>query len=74
MEALRDNALGKKIVIEIDEYLRRYGHLGYSLDFGEPLPSDDPSGLMANLKTMVANREYDPRSQEESARQKREGD
>ena len=72
MQALRDNASGKKVVIEIEEYLRRYGHLGYSLDFGEPLPSDDPSGLMANLKTIVANREYDPRSQEESARQKKE--
>ena len=72
MKALRNHADGKKIVAAVDEYLKHYGHLGYSLDFGEPLPSDDPSGLLANVKTMVANSGYDPRSQEESARQKRE--
>ena len=72
MDALRDHPEGDDVVRAIEDYLKIYGHLGYSLDFGEPLPLEDPSGLLASLKTMVANSSYDPVSHEEDARRRRE--
>ena len=72
MQALRDHPEGEVVVNTIDDYLKLYGHLGYSLDFAEPLPLEDPSGLLASLKTMVANRSYDPVRHEEEATRKRE--
>ena len=72
MEALRNLKEGGAVVEGIEDYLNVYGHLGYSLDFGEPLPLEDPSGLLATLKTMVANSNYDPLNHEENATRKRE--
>ena len=72
MAALRDHPEGDEVVGAIENYLKLYGHLGYSLDFAEPLPLEDPSGVLASMKTMVANSNYDPASHEEDARRKRE--
>ncbi len=72
MAALRDHPEGDEVVDAIENYLKLYGHLGYSLDFAEPLPLEDPSGVLASMKTMVANSNYDPASHEEDARRKRE--
>ncbi|MEE8399001.1 MAG: PEP/pyruvate-binding domain-containing protein [Desulfobacterales bacterium] len=60
------------VVEAINEYLSIYGHLGYSLDFAEPLPLEDPSGLLATLKTMISNKDYDPKNHEVKALKKRE--
>ena len=72
MSALRDHPEGDGVVNSIEDYLKLYGHLGYSLDFAEPLPLEDPSGVLASMKTMVANSSYDPRSHEQDATRKRE--
>jgi phosphohistidine swiveling domain-containing protein len=72
MDALHDHPDSRDVINSIEDYLRIYGHLGYSLDFGEALPLDDPSGLLSALKTMVANRSYDPLNHEKDARRKRE--
>jgi pyruvate,water dikinase len=56
----------------IDEYLAAYGHQGYTLDFVEPPQIEDPTGLFATLKTMVANRDYSPKQQQVEATRKRE--
>ncbi len=72
MAALRDHPEGDEVVNGIEDYLKLYGHLGYSLDFAEPLPLEDPSGVLASMKTMVANSNYDPMSHEQEATKKRE--
>ena len=72
MAALQQHPAGGPVVEAIDEYLNIYGHLGYSLDFAEPLPLEDPSGLLATLKTMVSNKDYDPKNHEIKALEKRE--
>ena len=72
MAALRDHPEGKEVVNGIEDYLKLYGHLGYSLDFAEPLPLEDPSGVLASMKTMVANSSYDPMSHEQEATKRRE--
>jgi len=72
MQALEQHPAGGPVVEAINEYLGIYGHLGYSLDFAEPLPVEDPSGLLATLKTMVTNKDYDPKNHEIEATKKRE--
>ena len=72
MKALRDHPNGAPTVEAFNEYLSIYGHLGYSLDFAEPLPLEDPSGTLAALKTMVSNKDYDPKNHEIEATKKRE--
>ncbi|MHA2122817.1 MAG: PEP/pyruvate-binding domain-containing protein [Promethearchaeota archaeon] len=72
MNALRNHPNGDSVVKAIEEYLRIYGHLGYSLDFVESLPIEDPSGLLASLKTMVTAKDYNPNNHQIGAAQKRE--
>lgn len=71
MKALEAHPDGKPIVEAIDEYLGIYGHLGYSLDFAEPLPLDDPSGVLSTSKTMISNKDYDPKNHEMEAKKRR---
>jgi len=72
MDALQNHPEGGSIVKAIEEYLKIYGHLGYSLDFVESLPIEDPSGLLATLKTMVTVKDYNPKKHEVDTKQKRE--
>lgn len=72
MKDLQQYPAAGSTVEAIDEYLNTYGHLGYSLDFAEALPLEDPSGLLATLKTMMANKDYDPKNHEIAATKKRE--
>jgi len=78
--ALERHPEGAPVVEAIEGYLETYGHLGYSLDFAEPLPLEDPFGLLAALKTLVAreddgrkNREHETTRRRESALQEIEG-
>jgi len=72
MNALKNHPESGPVVKAIEEYLNIYGHLGYSLDFVEPLPPEDPSGLLATLKTMVTAKDYNPKKHEIDAAGKRE--
>ena len=64
MESLREHAEGGPVLKAIDAYFEKYGHQGYSLDFIEPTQEEDPSALLATLKTMVQDADYDPKHQE----------
>ena len=64
MQALREHAEGAPVLEAIDAYFEEYGHQGYSLDFIEPTQEEDPSALLATLKTMVQDADYDPKNQE----------
>ena len=72
MQTLEATPEAATVVEAINGYLAIYGHLGYSLDFAEPLPLEDPSGLLATLKTMVSDDNYNPRNHEAEATRKRE--
>jgi len=72
MNALKNHPNSGPIVKAIEEYLNIYGHLGYSLDFVEPLPPEDPSGLLSTLKTMITAKDYNPKKHEIDAARKRE--
>ncbi len=72
MNALQNHPDSGPVVKAIEEYLKIYGHLGYSLDFVESLPIEDPSGLLSTLKTMVAAKDYNPKKHEIVAARKRE--
>ena len=64
MESLREHPEGGPVLKAIDAYFEKYGHQGYSLDFIEPTQEDDPSALLATLKTMVEDADYDSKDQE----------
>ncbi len=72
MRTLQEHPDAGPVVAAINEYLATYGHLGYSLDFAEPLPLEDPSGLLSTLKTMVRDENYNPKNHEKKALEKRE--
>ena len=63
MQALQDSADWDEVGPSIEEYLRIYGHQGYSMDFIEPTQVEDPSALLATLKGMVRDKDYDPKNQ-----------
>jgi pyruvate,water dikinase len=72
MNALKNHPNSHQVVKAIEEYLEIYGHLGYSLDFVEPLPIEDPSGLLSTLKTMITAKDYNPNKHQIDAARKRE--
>ena len=64
MDALKARNDSREVLDAIGEYLSTYGHQGYSMDFIEPTQVEDPSALLATLKAMVGDDDYDPRDQE----------
>ena len=72
MAVLQSRDDSADLLAAIDQYLRSYGHQGYSLDFVEPTQMEDPSAMFVTLKGMVQNANYNPKQHEEEARRKRE--
>lgn len=62
-EALKGHPDAGEVRAALAAYLENYGHMGYSLDFVEPTPWEDPSAMFATLRTMVADDNYDPKNQ-----------
>jgi phosphohistidine swiveling domain-containing protein len=71
MAELQKNLHAEPVVAAIRAYLDMYGHQGYSLDFVEPPPFEEPSPVFATLKTMVADPDYDPEKHDREATRKR---
>ncbi|MHA2196996.1 MAG: PEP/pyruvate-binding domain-containing protein [Promethearchaeota archaeon] len=71
MDALKNHPNSGPVLETIEDYLKIYGHLGYSLDFVEPLPIEDPSGLLSTLKTMITAKDYNPEKHQIDASKKR---
>ena len=69
LEQHPDSAPVRKAIVE---YLDTYGHQGYTLDFVEPPQREDPTPFFATLKTMVADRDYNPERHEIEATRKRQ--
>jgi pyruvate,water dikinase len=52
-------------------YLQDYGHQIYNLDFGTPIPADDPAPVLETFKLFLSGQGDDPRErQQESARRR----
>ncbi len=69
--ALEEHPASGPALAAIRDYLGTFGHQGYTLDFVEPPQSEDPTPFFANLKTMVANRDYSPERHEIEAAEKK---
>ena len=72
MQALSDHPGSSEVIAAIQAYLEDYGHMGYSLDFVEPTPWEDPSAVFATLRVMVADDDYNPKNQASRAAATRE--
>ena len=59
IEALRQEPVSQAIVQDIDQYLERYGHQVYNLDFAEPTQIEDPAAVLFSLKSLVGSEEFD---------------
>ncbi|MEL7186608.1 MAG: PEP-utilizing enzyme, partial [Pseudomonadota bacterium] len=62
-QALYEHKNGAEVLAALKDYLGKYGHQGYSMDFIEPTQVEDPSALFATLKGMVRDKDYDPKNQ-----------
>ena len=69
---LESHPVSGPVLRAIHAYLDTYGHQGYSLDFVEPPPIEEPAPLFATLKTMVQDPDYDPKKHDIEATRKRE--
>ena len=61
--ALYEHEKGAEVLSALKDYLGKYGHQGYSMDFIEPTQIEDPSALFASLKGMVRDPNYHPDNQ-----------
>jgi pyruvate,water dikinase len=53
-------------------HLARYGHMIYDLDFGSPVPADDPVPLLETLKMFLRGGGADPHARQRAAAERRE--
>jgi phosphohistidine swiveling domain-containing protein len=56
-----------------EAHLARYGHTIYNLDFGSPVPADDPAPLLETLKMFLCGQGADPHARQQAAAERREG-
>jgi phosphohistidine swiveling domain-containing protein len=61
MDSLQAHPDSGPVLEAFHAYLDAYGHQGYSLDFVEAPPVEEPSPIFATFKTMVADPDYDPK-------------
>ena len=60
LDALRDHPDGRDVAKSLLAYLDTYGHQVHNLDYVVPTQREDPTALMANLKSMALDASYDP--------------
>ncbi|MBU29227.1 MAG: hypothetical protein CMD54_03820 [Gammaproteobacteria bacterium] len=70
--ALYEHEKGAEVLSALKDYLGKYGHQGYSMDFIEPTQIEDPSALFASLKGMVRDPNYHPDNQTKKTKAIRE--
>lgn len=56
----------------LQAYLSDYGHMIYNLDFGSPVPADDPVPVLEVIRLFLSGRGVDPHKRQQVAIQKRE--
>ncbi len=53
-------------------YLKQYGHTIYNLDFGTPVPADDPAPLLGTLKLFISGEGINPHTRQQASAEFRE--
>jgi pyruvate,water dikinase len=53
-------------------HLDAFGHMIYNLDFGSPVPADDPAPLLETLKMFLANQGANPYERQQAYAERRE--
>ncbi len=56
----------------LQEYLDRYGHTVYNLDFVNPVPADDPGPLIDTVRFYLRNPDRDPYARQRATVERRE--
>ena len=59
LDALQHHSDGDTVLPDIQQYLDRYGHQIYTLDFSEPTQAEDPLPVLLSLQALVRNPGYD---------------
>ena len=54
------------------EYLKKYGHTIYNLDFGNPVPADDPAPLLETFKLFLNDQGTNPHERQQASAERRE--
>lgn len=53
-------------------HLKQYGHMIYNLDFGNPVPADDPAPVMDTFKLFLSDQGTDPYERQGATAERRE--
>ena len=72
LESCKCDSRGQSFLEDIDQYLKKYGHQIYTLDFAEPTQAEDPLPVLMSLKALVNDEEYETTSRQAEMRHERE--
>ena len=53
-------------------YLKGFGHMIYNLDFGNPVPADDPEPVLETFKLFLSGKGANPHDRQQSSEDRRE--
>jgi len=56
----------------VQEHLQQYGKTIYNLDFGNPVPADDPEPVLQTLKLFVRGQGTSPHTRQQASEERRE--
>ena len=59
-------------VMSIQDYLGEYGHMIYNLDFGNPVPADDPAPVLETFKLFLSGEGTNPHERQQATVNRRE--
>ena len=72
LDALDANTNGRAVLERLRQYLDRYGHQVYNLDFVEPTQAEDPIPVMLSLKVQVQQPSADVRARRDNMARERD--
>ncbi len=58
--------------MSFQDYLKEYGHMIYNLDFGNPVPADDPTPVLDTFKLFLSGDGTNPHERQKSTVDRRE--
>jgi rifampicin phosphotransferase len=73
LDALSASSSGRVALARLQQYLDRYGHQVYNLDFAEPTQAEDPMPVVLSLKRQVQQVSTDVRARQAEMVREREG-
>jgi rifampicin phosphotransferase len=73
LDALSASSSGRIVLARLQQYLDRYGHQVYNLDFAEPTQAEDPMPVVLSLTRQVQQVSTDVRARQAEMVREREG-